>query len=310
MKRSQGDYGINRKGQVMRIVFAAAFVLPAVLLVMGASPPPGQQEQSVLISGSDDAYVVTDAASQQDPNGLRDKNFGGLDFLKIWYAFGVPSQSTDVGQSGTTPSQKVVSLGLVRFDLSQLKDQEIRSATLQMFAVRADLAQPARLVDVSQADGDWSEGAVTFNNVPQVQTPALATTAVYGANTWYSWDVSPAIVRKARDGSVTFAVGMHTLDDKQEEQVVFSSHEAGRNAPRLLVTVPVAAPTVPIYVIPVAVGVALLMFAVGLIFGLRRRAGAQKARKAAANARVEAEPAVADEEEAQEREPALSGGRR
>src|SRR6266581_4334955 len=73
-------------------------------------------------------------------------------------------------------------------------DKEVRSSHLQLFAVRTDLAEAARLVDVSLAEGTWSEQQVTFNTLPQVATPPLSTAAVYGANIWYSWDLTPGVV--------------------------------------------------------------------------------------------------------------------
>src|SRR6266487_2430056 len=98
--------------------------------LLGAAPP----DDSVLLQASDDTYVVGDVAAPDDPQGLRDKNFGGLDFLKIWYASQVQAQ------------EQIVSVGLVKFDLTALKDREVRSAHLQLFATRADLLQPVRMV--------------------------------------------------------------------------------------------------------------------------------------------------------------------
>ena len=52
------------------------------------------------------------------------------------------------------------------------------------------------MVDVSLADGPWTQSDVTFNTLPQISNPPLASAAVYGANVWYSWDVTAAVVRK------------------------------------------------------------------------------------------------------------------
>ena len=237
----------------MRIRLLVCSLLTLGLLV-GAAPP----DESVLLSATDDTYVVADVAAPDDPQGLRDKSFGGLDFLKIWYASQVQAQ------------EQVVSVGLVKFDLSALRERDIRSAHLQLFAVRTDLLQPARLVDVSLADGPWTETETTFKGLPLLNTP-LASTAVYGANVWYSWDVTPAVVRKVRDGSVAYAVGLRTLEPKGEEQVVFAAHESGRNAPRLVVTVAPVAPPIPTYALPIGIAMAALAaFAGGLLIGRRR----------------------------------------
>jgi hypothetical protein len=243
----------------MRIWLVVCSLLFSGLLV-GAAPP----DDSVLLPAVGDTYVVADVAAPDDPQGLREKTFGGLDFMKIWYASQVQAQ------------EQVVSVGLVKFDLAPLKDRDVRSAHLQMFAVRADLLQPARLVDVSLAEGGWTEADTSFKGLPQLSTPPLASTAVYGANVWYSWDVTPAVVRKAQEGDVAYAIGLRTLETKGEEQVVFAAHEAGRNAPRLVVTVAPLAPSLPVYALPVAIAVVGgAAFAGGLYFGRRRRRAAR-----------------------------------
>jgi len=271
---------------------AFRFLLVVLLLAssafsIAATPP----DDSVVLNATEDSYVVADVAAPDDPQGLRDKNFGGLDFLKIWYANQVQAQ------------EQVVSVGLVKFDLSSLGDREVRSAHFQLFAQRADLLQPVRLVDVSLAEGAWSQNDVTFKTLPTITNPPLASAAIYGANVWYSWDVTPAVVRKAKDGSVSYAIGLRTLETKGEEQVVFASSEAGRNAPRLLVTMAPAASAVPPWAIAVGIAAAaLIAFAIGILLGRRRRSktSAVSAAQAVPMART-ASPATVEEQE-QERD--------
>jgi hypothetical protein len=244
----------------MRFPFRLLLVV-LLLASLGFSVAATPPDDSVVLDASEDSYVVADVSTTDDPQGLRDKNFGGLDFLKIWYANQVQA------------SEQIVSVGLVKFDLSQLSNREIRSASLQLFAQRADLLQPVRLVDVSVADGPWTQSDVTFSKLPQIANPPLASAAIYAPNVWYTWDVTPAAIRKNADGTVSYAIGLRTLETKGEEQVVFASSSAGRNAPRLLVTMAPVAPSVPPYA--VAIGIALaavLAFGVGLLLGRRRRA--------------------------------------
>jgi hypothetical protein len=271
----------------MRILVVLTLLLSSAL-TMAAAPP----DESVVLEATDDSYVVADVAAPDDPQGLRDKNFGGLDFLKIWYANQVQAQ------------EQIVSVGLVKFDLGSLKDREVRSAHLQLFAQRADLLQPVRLVDVSLADGPWTRSDVTFKTLPQITNPPLASAAVYAANTWYSWDVTPAVVRKAKDGNVAYAIGLRTLESKGEEQVIFASSQAGRNAPRLLVTMTPVPPSIPLVAFPLGiVAAAALAFGVGLLFERRRRARragvavspAQAARVSQASPRAEEDETVLEE---------------
>jgi hypothetical protein len=239
----------------MRFALVLVLLLSSGLSIAATSP-----DESVVLDATENTYVVADINAPDDPQGLRAKNFGGLEFLKVWYASQVQAQ------------EQIVSVGLVKFDLAALKDRDVRSATLQLFATRADLLQPVRLVDVSVAEGAWAQGDVTFNSLPQISNPALASTAIYAPNIWYSWDVTPAIVRKVKDGNVAYAIGLRTLENRGEEQVVFASTQAGRNAPRLLVTVAPAASAIPLYALPVGiVAAALLAFGGGLLLGRRRR---------------------------------------
>jgi hypothetical protein len=225
-------------------------------LSVAATPP----DDSAVLNATEDSYVVADVSTTDDPQGLRDKNFGGLDFLKIWYANQVQA------------TEQVVSIGLVKFDLSSIANRDIRSAHLQLFAQRADLLQPVRLIDVSLAEGNWTQEDVTFNTLPQITNPPLASAAVYGANVWYSWDVTPAVVRKTKDGTVSYAIGLRTLESKGEEQVVFGSSEAGRNAPRLMVTMAPVTPSIPPYAVVIGIVLAALVaFGGGLLIGRRRR---------------------------------------
>jgi len=240
----------------MRFLLIFVFLVSSALSVAATAP-----DESVVVEATDNSYVVADVSAPDDPQGLRTKNFGGLDFLKIWYASQVQAQ------------EQIVSVGLVKFDLTSLKDREVRSAHLQLFATRADLLQPVRMVDVSLADGPWTQSDVTFNTLPQISNPPLASAAVYGANVWYSWDVTPAVVRKVRDGNVGYAIGLRTLEAKGEEQVVFASTAAGRNAPRLLMTLTPVPSSIPLYALPVGiVAAALLAFTGGVLLGRRRRA--------------------------------------
>ena len=192
-----------------------------LLLVFGL----GQSNiKSLLIEAAEDAYVVTDIADDEDAQGFRDKNYGALEFLKTWYAWGV------VGD------EKLLSIDLIKFDLSELKDRDIESVSLQLFARGANLTQPARLVDIHRVRDPWSQGDVTFNSRPAWDPTPVATAAIYGAGGWYSWNVTGTTIEGIRGGDVSFAVALRTIAEESEEQVVFVSTEGVARAPRLLVT--------------------------------------------------------------------------
>ena len=96
---------------------------------------------------------------------------------------------------------------------------------------------------------------------------------------WYSGDVTQTVGRLEKRGTVSYALGLRTVEDKKEEQVLFVSHEVGRFAPRLVVTYTRPPPSgVPWYIWPAGITVAaLLAFLLGWWLARRRRSvtGAQ-----------------------------------
>ena len=140
--------------------------------------------QSKIIPSTGTAYIVTDASTTDDPQGLRDQNFHKQDYINIWYQWDV------------TGTEKDISVGLVKFDLSSLKGKDIKSATLQMDSTGVTFIQNVaiRLVDVSLIDGTWDPATVTYTNKPTWSASSVATAAIYGAGVWNSWDVSSSVV--------------------------------------------------------------------------------------------------------------------
>ena len=104
--------------------------------------------KTLLIEASGDAYVVTDLASEEDPQNFRDTNYGSLDFLKTWYAWGV------------IEDERLLSVNLVKFDLQELAGLDIESVGLQLFARQADLTEAARLVDIHLVQDQSAEELV------------------------------------------------------------------------------------------------------------------------------------------------------
>ncbi|MEE9202005.1 MAG: DNRLRE domain-containing protein [Dehalococcoidia bacterium] len=241
------------------VVLLSLFVASCTAIGLGAQGPV----EGIVLEAVEDAYVVSDNAVPEDPEGLRDQNFGSLDFVKSWYAWKVIEE------------EQVVSIGLLKFDLGPVKERELTSAHLQVFALRADLAQVVRLVDVHLVDGQWSEAQVTYNTRPAWGVNPIATSAVYGAGVWYSWDVTGSVVGKAKEGAVSYVVGLRGMEEEKEEQLVFAAREGGRNAPRLMVTY--AAPTsIPWYIWAAAIGVAAVFaFLMGWWLARRRRPAAK-----------------------------------
>jgi hypothetical protein len=196
--------------------------LAAGLLLLGGL---GQSTLKVLVLDAvEDTYVVTDLADAADPQGFRKQNYGSLEFLKTWYAWGV------------LQDERLLSVDLIKFDLTKLKGLDIESASVQLFARQTNLTQPARLVDVHVVNGKWSEQEVTYETRPQWDNAPVATSAIYGAGGWYSWNITGFAASAVGRGELSIAVALRSATQKNEEQVLFVAKEALDKTPRLLVT--------------------------------------------------------------------------
>ena len=204
-------------------------MLRNLLLIIGvgvfAFTALGQsQVKSIIIDATEDTYIVTDLADDEDPQGFRSQNYGSLEFLKTWYAWGIIAD------------ERLLSVDLIKFDLSEIEDLDIESASMQLFARQTDLTQTARLVGVHVVKGGWAEAEVTYNLRPSWETVPIATAAVYGAGGWYSWNVTGSIISAARRGEISFPVALRSATQQNEEQVLFISKEGIDKSPRMVVT--------------------------------------------------------------------------
>ena len=237
MKRSRRWYGL--------------LVVAATMLMFGAL---GQTDiKTIIIDATEDAYVVTDIADVEDEQGFREKNYGDLEFLKTWYAWGV------VGD------ERLVSIDLVKFNLAELKGKEVESAMLQLYARTANLREPARLVDVHRVREAWSEDDVTFNSRPSWDPAPIATPAIYGAGGWYSWNITGSVIEAVRSGEVSVAVALRSVAEESEEQVVFVSTEGLSKMPRLMVTVQATPTDIPIWIWFVIGALVIVILSVGFM---------------------------------------------
>ena len=207
---------MRRKSRILLLIIGSVFLL---VFALGQS-----HVKTVIIEAIEDSYVVTDLADAEDISGIRGQNFGALEFLKTWYAFGV------------LEDERLLSIDLIKFDLGALKGLEIESAFVQFFARQVNLTELARLVDVHLVRDPWSEADVTYDTRPAWDPVPIATSAIYGAGGWYSWNVTGSVISAVRTGEISFAAALRTAVEEAEEQVVFVSKDALDKAPRLMVT--------------------------------------------------------------------------
>ena len=254
-----------------KILFTASLVLLLLATSVAATScsflgiGSSTTQTAVLVPATGSAYVVTDANNSADPQKLQTTNFSTQDFINVWYQWDVQA------------TEKDISVGLVQFDIKSLKGKDIKSATLQMYVTSDSLTQAARLVDVSLVTGTWDASKVTFKTKPTWGTNSIASAVIYGAGTWTSWDVTGSVISGAKNGSVSYAAGLDTMEDKAQEQVLFASDNVAAAAPRLLVTYTSSANSVLPWWVWVAgiVVIAIIAFLAGWM--ITRRGSKKKA---------------------------------
>lgn len=217
----------NRFGVQQNLPILSASLLSILLLSLSFSSAFSASTQEIRITPTNDAYVVNDLNDPTDKAGLQNLNTGDLEFMKVWYAW-------NVTKSG---KEKVLSLGYMKYDLSNIDAKFVESAKLQMSVKIANLTGAARPVDVFLAKNvKWDEHTLAFNNAPAFMANVNASAAVSKPDKYYTWDVTDMVKQNA-GSDLTLVVALQTLYEKNEEQVVFSSKDASDKSkiPMLLI---------------------------------------------------------------------------
>ena len=228
------------------LIACSVLLLFALLsLLMGASAT-----KSLVIDVIEDSYTVADLNDPADTYGVREENYGELDFVKVWYLWNVVQEEVmpedengeevENGEEAVpelveVEYERIVSIIYLKFDLSELQDMEIESAMLQLYAHTVVILAP-RYVQAYQVDSDWDELTINFNNAPAAGATALATTTIYQADQWYGWDLTGGVKAEISSGQISLAVMFRDMEKASEELVGFPSRESGENAARLLIT--------------------------------------------------------------------------
>lgn len=227
------------------LVCSVLLMLALLLPLTGASIT-----KSLAIDVAEDTYIVADLNDPTDTYGFRDKNYGDLDFVKVWYLWNVVTEehteeqevevdgemvTEEVTVTEEIEKEQVVSIVYLKFDLSSIEDREIESAMLQLYVQDLVLLAP-RFVQVFLVSSDWAEDEITFNTAPAWGQTAIATAIVYQADQWYGWDLSGDVIRETEAGQISVAVMLRDMEKALEEMVAFPSRESGENAARLVVT--------------------------------------------------------------------------
>jgi len=193
-----------------------------VTIVLTNFTSPVLAQQVLILEPIDDAFVAIDTNDPEDTDELQQLNTGDLEFLKLWYAWDV-----------TENHEKITTALYLKFDLSDVKSEDITNAELKMMPYLARLTNVTRGVDVVIAsDNNWQESKITYADRPEHATNATATTIMSFANQWYGWNITEP-VRIAAGSEITFVVGFNQIFDKSEEFLTFYSKESSDNIPYL-----------------------------------------------------------------------------
>jgi len=261
------------------LIACSVLLLFALLsLLMGASAT-----KSLVIDVIEDSYTVADINDPDDTYGVREENYGELDFVKAWYLWNVVEEEVipevpEGDENGEEPEpeiveteyERIVSIIYLKFDLTELEDMEIESAMLQLYAQNVAILTP-RYVQAYQVDSDWDELTLNFNNAPATGANALATTTIYQADQWYGWDLTGGVKAEIPSGQFSLAVMFRDMEKASEELVAFPSRESGENAARLLITYTEEAFAFAWYWWVIGAVVLLALLAAAFFFGSKLR---------------------------------------
>ena len=145
-----------------------------------------------------------------------DKNFGTVSALEFKAAVDLPYE------------RKV----FMKFDVSEFSDPLVTNAKIKFFVRDAEEQTANVNVIAYEADGDWKEREVTYNNMPKVGKYA-GQTIVQGARKWYEIDISEYVRRKIKeDGDKIVSVIIEGLVS-DNRRLDFDSRES-ENKPELV----------------------------------------------------------------------------
>lgn len=197
--------------------------LPLLLILLLIAPLVANAVYTKELYPTDDAYIVADLLDPQDRLGLRSLNTGDFNFTKVWYAWNI-----------TGRGEFIVSYGMMKFDLSDIRAADVISAQLELTALNVQLSGASREVVLFKGlNNTWSEDSVTFNNHPGFNPNITVSTTVLPMAKTYTWDLTDW-VKKSAGSQLTLYISFKTLYRGSEEQVVFFSKDFTKARPKLI----------------------------------------------------------------------------
>jgi len=191
--------------------YAVPILIVSLLLITFSYEHVFAESETLQLTPTDDAYVVIDLSNLDDP--VTDLNTGDMEWMKIWYL-----------SSSTETDLNVVSLGHLKFDLSQVNLDDITSATLNLNSLGRDITDNS--VSVFKADDlDWDESSLTFQTKPAFSLPPIDIAISLSSTNWMQWDVTNAI-KQNNSTDITFVISLSKVLSVSEEAIFFHSKES------------------------------------------------------------------------------------
>jgi len=192
--------------QISLLFFSVALISLSIFL-----PHDDIFAETVNLLPTDDAYVAINTANPNDP--VTELNTGDYEFLKTFYSF-----------NATGTELNVVSLVYLKFDLSGLTLDEIKSATLNLNTMASNV-NTATLPVFKAEQNNWDESSLTFSNKPIFNPPLIDVAEMPLFSNWVQWDVTNAI-QQNNSTDITFVIGLDEFQQNSEEEIDFHSKES------------------------------------------------------------------------------------
>jgi len=169
----------------------------------------------------EDAYVGANYADLQGFEEMRNINTGNFNFTKIWYSYNI-----------TGTNELFVSMGFLKFDISELNPVNVVDAQLKMYNTLITTSGADRIISVFLVDSTtWSETNLTFDNRPEF-VKKISVAQIDDVNNLISWNVTDAI-KESNSSELTLSIIYDIFRLGHEEQIIFNSKEALENSPYL-----------------------------------------------------------------------------
>lgn len=167
--------------------------------------------EKIILPPTDDAYVITDLSNPND--SMSDLNTGNMTMQKIWYSF-----------DSIIPGSDIATLGYLKFDLSEINQDDVLSATLNMNSFASSLKNNTIAVFVSDGQ-DWSESSISFNTKPSFNSTPIGVIDNVSSTDWIQWDVTDSI-KQHNSGDITLILAVVNFYPNSDEEIDLYSKES------------------------------------------------------------------------------------